>query len=278
MKKITLKVHSDDVRNLFSRMDTLQQRIQDEKGDAFYDNTRYLEDMFRALGTCTCEDFTRVYKGLEQDWIQETPGVTKEMICTKLLQTFTNLEAKGTWGKACDKESKIIALTTKTEELKKKVKSLEVSSTMLSGKTSETSSAASSKYASKRTLPEWCITKKGNFCTDPDTGKRMVWCNKRPGSGIYMPDPHDCDKWFEKKQEQDAKYKERRKKCKREHNGDGDASRKSPIKPDANKSSGALKLDGKLKSALLTQLRGHALSDKEIASVFDGALNGLSKE
>jgi len=35
LKSITLKSQGNNVRNLFSRMDTLQQRIQDKKGESF---------------------------------------------------------------------------------------------------------------------------------------------------------------------------------------------------------------------------------------------------
>ena len=266
LSTITLKSQGNCVRKLISRMQLLQQRIQDEKGTQFYDDTRYLEDLFRALESATCEEFRLVFKGQKNLWIKQTPGVDKHSITADLL---TNLDHEGSWGQQSEKDKKIIALTTKTEELKKQVKTMEKSLTTL--KNGEKGKA----NASRSPLPEWRITKKGQHTNDPDTGKKMVWCDKRHGKGMYMPDPHDCDAWAKRKAERDAAYKEKRRAKRNKPGSSTDSAGSSSTSADKEtKSSGKLKLDGNLRAALTTQLRGHGLSDKEI----EDTLNAASKE
>jgi hypothetical protein len=153
LSTITLKSQDNCVRKLISRMQLLQQRIQDEKGTQFYDDTRYLEDLFRALESATCEEFCLVFKGQKNLWIKQTPGVDKHLITADLLRTYTNLDHKGSWGQQSENDKKIIALTIKTEELKKQVKIMEKSLTTL------TNGEKGKANASRSPLPEWRITK-----------------------------------------------------------------------------------------------------------------------
>jgi hypothetical protein len=65
-------------------------------GAQFYDNTCYLEDLFRALESATCEEFRLVFKGQKNLWIKQTPGVDKHSMTADLLHTYTNLNHEGT--------------------------------------------------------------------------------------------------------------------------------------------------------------------------------------
>jgi hypothetical protein len=116
---------------------------------------------------------------------------------------------------------------------------------------------------------------RGQHTNDPDTGKKMVWCDKRHGKGMYMPDPHDCDAWAKCKAERDAAYKETRRAKRNKYGSSNDSAGSSSASSDKEtKSSEKLKLDSNLRAALTTQLRGHGLSDKEI----EDTLNAASKE
>jgi hypothetical protein len=96
LSTFTFKSQGNCVHKLISRMQLLQQRTQDEKGAQFYDDTRYLEDLFRALESASCEEFHLVFKGQKNLWIKQTPGVDKHSITADLLHTYTNLNHEGT--------------------------------------------------------------------------------------------------------------------------------------------------------------------------------------
>ena len=69
--------------------------------------------------------------------------------------------------------------------------------------------------------PKWQITKVGNMIKHPETDIDMIWCPKHISSdgdvnGMYMPHPHDNEKWAADKKKQKAEFKANKK-----HKNDG---------------------------------------------------------
>jgi hypothetical protein len=109
-----------------------------------------------------------------------------------------------------EKDTKIVALTSAIQDVKKKYGELAKKVSFeggtkggSSGKNGNGSSAAA-KQQTKTRCPEWQVTKKGN--TIEHEGCKYVWCPKhtsKDGSinGLYMPSPHDHDEWAKSKVE-----------------------------------------------------------------------------
>ena len=92
LEAITLKSKGNNVRDLLSEINTLQQKIIETQGIAFCSDDKCLKETFRALGSPSNEVFRLECIQQQTYWIKKKPGVTKSTIFKELLQTFVNLE------------------------------------------------------------------------------------------------------------------------------------------------------------------------------------------
>ena len=105
----------------------------------------------------------------------------------------------------------------------------------------------------------WLYNKVGQFIIGPD-GKGYVFCSKRHGdTGQYMPYPHDCDKWYAKRQQ----FKNRRGKTDR----DPKSSEASGAGNDATAKKRKLVAREKLVSSLTTYTNLDAENLEKIAEL-----------
>jgi hypothetical protein len=142
--------------------------------------------------------------------------------------------ADESWLNTNKKDTKIVALTSAIQDVKKK--NGELAKKVLfdggtkggsSGKKGNSSSAAV-KQQTKACCPEWQVTKKGTtiehdsrkYFTKKGTpiehnSRKYVWCSKhtsKDGSinGLYMPSPHNHDEWAKAKADKTAAFKKRK--------------------------------------------------------------------
>jgi hypothetical protein len=145
-------------------------------------------------------------------------------IIQKLDKMHRNMVADGSWLNTNEKDTKIVALTSAIQDVKKKYGELAKKVSFdggtkgaSSGKKGNSSSAAV-KQQTKAHCPEWQVTKKGT--TIKHDGRKYVWCSKhtsKDGSvnGLYMPSPHDHDEWTKAKADKTAAFKKRKEAAKK---------------------------------------------------------------
>jgi hypothetical protein len=145
-------------------------------------------------------------------------------IIQKLDKMHRKMVADGSWLNTNKKDTKIVALTSAIQDVKKKYGELAKKVSFdggtkggSSGKKGNSSSAAV-KQQTKACCPKWQVTKKGT--TIEHNGRKYVWCSKhtsRDGSinGLYMPLPHDHDEWAKAKADKTAAFKKRKEAAKK---------------------------------------------------------------
>ena len=155
-------------------------------------------------------------------------------IIQKLDKMHRNMVADGSWLNTNKKDTKIVALTSAIQDVKKK--NGELAKKVLfdggtkggsSGKKGNSSSAAV-KQQTKARCPKWQVTKKGTtiehnsrkYVTKKGTtiehdSRKYIWYSKhtsKDGSinGLYMPSPHNHNEWAKAKADKIAAFKKRK--------------------------------------------------------------------
>jgi hypothetical protein len=191
-------------------------------------------------------------------------------IIQKLDKMHCNMVADGSWLNTNEKDTKIMALTSAIQEVKKKYSELAKKVLFDGGPKGGSpnkkgvASSAAGKQQMKTCCPKWQVTKKGN--TIDHEGRKYVGCPKhtsKDGSinGLYMPLPHDHDELAKAKADKTAAFKKQKKEAKKSRG-------KSVLAKKARPNNEALKLalDKKMTTALVTQ---HHMSQTEAEILFN---------
>ena len=179
----------------------------------------------------------------------------------------------GTWINTNEKDTKIVALTTSFQEIKRKVGEL-AKREKFSGGGGDSKKGGDGKPKSsgggakttKTCCPHWQVTNKGSSGTQDD--KKYVWCphhHSKDGSSndLYMPAPSDQDAWAKVKAEKAEKYKRSKRNKEGGKGKDGDAGLNKKAKTGNQLK---LALSDESTQALVTQ---HHLSQTKANELFN---------
>ena len=260
--------HENNVRLLTTRMMTVLQEIHAKTGQHSYTDQRFITNLFRALESSPTEKFLHFVDQIKSQWIMEDISDPAQIIL-KLDKMHRNMVADGSWLNTNEKDTKIVALTSALQEVKKKFGDLAKKVSFDQDKPKGSSGKkggekSKEKRQTKARCPEWQVTKKGT--TIEHDGRKYEWCSKhssKDGSinGLYMPSPHNHDEWAKAKAEKTAAFKKRKEDMKKSPDG-------TPAAKKAKQDGGELKLQlgSKLTSALVTQ---HHMTQADAEDVFN---------
>ena len=275
--------HKNNVRSLTTRMMTLLQEIHAKTDKHSYTDQHFITNLFRALESSPTEKFLSFVDQLKSQWIMEDISLPFDIIL-KLDKMHRNMVADGSWGNTNEKDTKIVALTTAIQDVKKKYGELAKKVSFEGGTkggsagTKGKGSSASPKPQTKTRCPKWQVTKKGN--TIEHDGRKYVWCTQhtsKDGSinGLYMPSPHDHDEWGKKKADRTAAFKKRMEAYKK--------SGTKQVTPPAKKAKPGdeglkLALGNKFTSAMVTHCHmGQAEAENMFDSIYKHAAEGIQE-
>jgi hypothetical protein len=200
-------------------MMTLLQEIHAKTGKALYSDQRFITNLFRALKSTPTNKFLTFVDQIKSQWIMEEISLPSDII-QKLDKMHWNMVADGSWLNTNKKDTKIVALTSAIQEVKKKYGELAKKVSFDTGRGGSPgnkggASSDSGKKQMKTRCPKWQVTKKGN--TIEHEGQKYVWCPKHTSKDgsincLYMPFSYDHDEWVKSKAAKTAAYK----KCKEE--------------------------------------------------------------
>ena len=264
MKKITILTADNNMRTLATKMEELQQEINAQRGEDYYKDDTFLTELYRAAGATTNEEFGRFVKDSKTKWVIGAQR-DKSTIVNDMLKVYRNAVHDGTWGKTSDKDTKIMALTTRLETSKNRMNELEkrIKKIADGGKAKDTSKSNGDKIKSGG--GEWQFKKVGQFKNHPETGAKYEWCDKGHGDGAYMPHPHDHKKWEEGKA------------AKRAARAKGGGHRDKRVRFETNgQAVNKLALNDSLRAALVT--RCHMTPDDADKIFADACSEAASKE
>jgi len=174
--------HKNNVHQLTNKMITILQEIHAKSGTMSYTDQRFITNLFRALSSSPTEKFLLFVDQLKNQWIMEEITTPSDII-VKLDKMHKNMVTDGTWVTTNKKDTKIVALTSSFQEIRKRVgeltkhvsfsgdKSGGDSKKNGGGKGNTTDGGAKS---TKTRCPEWQVTKKGSSLTNE--GKKYSWC------------------------------------------------------------------------------------------------------
>jgi hypothetical protein len=201
-------------------------------------------------------------------------------IIQKLDKMHRNMVADGSWLNTNEKDTKIVALTSAIQDVKKKYSELAKKVSFdggmkgtLSGKKGNSSSAAV-KQQTKACCPEWQVTKKGT--TIEHDGRKYVWCSKhtsKDGSinGLYMPSPHNHNEWVKAKADKTAAFKKRKEAAKKPGAKPAPPAKKAKADGEDLK----LALANKFMSAMITHCH---MGQAEAKNMFDSIYKDADAE
>jgi hypothetical protein len=251
-------------------MMTLLQEIHAKTGLHSYMDQRFITNLFRALEASPTKKFLSFVDQLKSSWIMEDISLPSEIIA-KLDKMHRNMVADGSWTTTNEKDTKIMALTTMVDDMKKKYGAL-AKKVSFQGETKPGGpnkkgggSQGNDKKKTKTRCPEWQVTKKGN--TIEHKGRKYVWCTKhtsKDGSinGLYMPYPHNHDEWAQVKADKTAAFKKRKEEAKKS----SEKPTSPPKKPKTKSEDLKLALGSKIASALVTHCH---MGQAEAENMFD---------
>ena len=155
-------------------------------------------DLYTALLTGKNDIFSSFIQRRKDDWetgADESHEALVEVANTK----FNNMVTQGNWRQVEAKDSKIVALLTKVNDLEEQLKSSTSASTFASSKSSGTSKSSKNPYF---TLDDWRMKKDGD--SKVMDGKTWYWCPKHVQEGVYdglyvTHKPEDHDAWQDRK-------------------------------------------------------------------------------
>ncbi len=110
----------NNICTLTTRMTNILQEIHAKLDAASYTDQRFITNIFCAVSSSPMEKFLYFVDGLKNDWIMEDIKTSSEII-VKLDKLYKNMVHDGTWINTNKKETKIVALTSFFQEIKKKV-------------------------------------------------------------------------------------------------------------------------------------------------------------
>ena len=142
--------HENNVRSLTTRMMTLLQEIHAKTGKHSYTDQRFITNLFRALESSPTEKFLSFVDQLKSQWIMEDISLPSDIIL-KLDKMHRNMVADGSWVNTNDKDTKIVALTTAIQDVRKKYEAMKVS---FEGGTKGGSAGAKGKGSSASPQPQ----------------------------------------------------------------------------------------------------------------------------
>ena len=227
--------HDNNVRLLTTRMMTLLQEIHAKTGSHSYTDQRFITNLFFALEASPTKIFLSFVDQLKSSWIMEDISLPSAIIA-KLDKMHRNMVADGSWTTTNEKDTKIVALTTMVNDMKKKYGALakkvsfQGDTTPGNPKKNGGGSQGDRKNQTKTRCPKWQVTKKGN--TIKHKGRKNVWSAKhtsKDGSinSLYIPTPHNHDEWAKAKADKAAAFK----KSKEDAKKSGDKLASPPKKP-----------------------------------------------
>ena len=197
----SLKLADFDMRldEFFAAAKDLRRRIVAEKGRD-YDEDKYMSRLFDQMATHRQEDFISDMRASKRAW--EKGSVSAAEARADLLTSYTNLIAKKKWKQLDPRGQQIIALTTRVDQLQKRVKDADTAlKSAKAGAKADGNPKSSAPGGAKRTgAPEWQIKYAGAQIKHPDHDFEMVWCKEHKSkdgkvNGMYMKVPHDHEKW-----------------------------------------------------------------------------------
>jgi hypothetical protein len=258
-------------------MMTVLQEIHAKMGKDSYPDQRFITNLFRALKTSPTKKILAFVDLLKSQLIMEDISQPAEII-QELDKMRRNMLADGSWLNKNEKDTKIVALTLAIQEVDKRKKLGNLAKKVsfegspkggFSGKTSCLKSP--NKRDTKALCPKWQVTKKGN--TLEHEGRKYVLCPKhtsKDGSfnSLYMPSPHNQDKWAKSKANKTAAFKKRKEEAKKF--GESEFAKKA--KPNNTLK---LALDDKLTAALMTQ---HHMMQNDAESLFNSVYNNVIED
>ncbi len=160
-------MHENNVRLLTTCMMTVLQEIYAKTGKHSYTDQRFITNLFRALESSPTEKFLSFVDQLKSQWIMEEISDPTQIIL-KLDKMHCNMVADGTWLNTNKKGTKIVALTSALQGVKKKfgdlAKKVSFNQNKPKGtcKASGVKSNGAGKRQTKARCPKWQVTKKGN--------------------------------------------------------------------------------------------------------------------
>lgn len=234
-----------NVVDMLESMEALRQEIE-ELGQTHDD---IILDMFNALETGKNEKFNSHIDKMRTQW-EEGEDFDVDQITTAATTKYNNLLEAKKWKTDGDqRNSKIVALTTQVEELKKQIQG---QSSNASGGTSNGRGDRSGAKSSNRgpTLPDdqqWRLKKSfGNHVHKMD--KDWYWCSKQHNHGKGMYVTH--------KEEDHTDWVERKKRNKDQSNSDS-------AKSGGSSRGKSLQLNDKMRAAMVAKFK---CSDQEAES------------
>jgi hypothetical protein len=269
--------HDNNVRQLTSKMITILQEIHAKSGTLSYTNRRFITNLFRALSSSPTKKILFFVDQLKTQWIMEELTTSSEITlkCDKMRK---NMVVDGSWVTTNKKDTKIIALNSLFQEIKKRVgelaKRVSFSGNQKGsgdtkkdggGKAKATDGGAKT---TKTRCPEWQVTKKGSTYIHKD--KKYTWCPHHHSkdssiNGLYMLALHDHDMWAKAKADRVEKFKKRKQDKAEGGKGSGSGPANKKHKPDDKLK---LAFSDKLTQALVTQ---HHLSQTKVDELFSKA-------
>ena len=207
----------------------------------------------------------------------------KNEVVSNMDKMYKNMLAEGTWKNTSEKDTKIVALSTKLDKTNEKLKEVKKQLANAHGNgpsEKRLEKGGGGRVARRGTMrarcEPWQVTKVGDHVTHPKTGAKYVWCphhKSKDGTidGMYMKHPHDHEAWLERRAQFDQWKKEGRQGQDRKRKANDPAGNSQ--QPNASKLK--LALNQKLTTALVTQ---HHLSQTEADSLFNEMYQEAKKE
>jgi hypothetical protein len=159
--------HEIYVHLLTSHMMTLLQEIHAKTGKHSYTNQRLITNLFRTLDLSPTKKFLSFVGQIKSHWIMEDITLPSNII-QKLDKMHCNMVTDGSWLNTNEKYTKIVALTSAIQEVKKKYGELAKKVSFDGGPKGGSSnkkggaSSAAGKQQMKTHCLKWQVTKKGN--------------------------------------------------------------------------------------------------------------------
>ena len=115
---------NNDICILTSKMPTLYQEIHSKSGNLSYTKNSFLTNVFWACLTTPTEKFELFGDELKRKWIMEEITDPSDVI-SKLDKMHKNMVMEGEWKNTNEKDTKVVALTTKLKQAGNRLKKLE---------------------------------------------------------------------------------------------------------------------------------------------------------
>ena len=173
LESLSLEKCGNNVQTVTCTMEKTWNEIKKIKPGTF-DESRFLTQLFRALKTSTNDDFLRSVKNMGDLWIKSNPSITAIKVAADANQYYNTLVNTNEWNKMAEEKTKLIALTTKVNELSKKNQQLESKLKSNSGGNGGVQQIKLTPEQLKVQM-EWRAVKKRNTCTRD--GSDWVWCD-----------------------------------------------------------------------------------------------------